>query len=829
MDSEPTGPTSYTEAAQVKPQERDYRLKLTNERWPYRVQGIPSDWRREPELGRLRRTIELPPSKQQRTDAAGEPLTELEEFVLRFPSAPVHGMQRVHVYHGHRSASLQMHTYRVLKASSKQPITRIFLIHNGLNEIDKLGFYHDLASYLIESDRGVACVLRPFPGHLTRAPYAPHFAETPLQRYLWDGSHLFQQFVRYMIETRWFLSALAPHREAGTATGAGLLRGHAGRGEAEMTIPRQIEGEFLAMNKASETALKEIREEQQDAREPEAPPSDTTFKSAIESLQELFVPDTSTSRKSAPAPRPSLHALGYSIGGFAAQSIFMSWPSLISSCSTLLSGGALRELTPTAFADPEEWQTVLHSLRYELDDWLLRRSLDADGRVAGISQSLFHNFQRTFYEVFQQDYRGSHRTRLAAFRRRMLFIVGGDDPVVRPKSVLESGPPGGSNLVQIGGIGHFLGSRAKGAEEGQQRRFWLPEVGRLMYRFSIEADEQLSDERNEVSANSTAEPKAGAGVKQPTLERLRDHEILDIPQDGALSKDLFERCVDDMLARAEQQPHSRLIITRNEIPAVLLDDEAVRDRARAFHHDDLSIERYCRRVALWRKAVLKCAGRTKIVLPWNAEQIVEHLDPGHGFPSQSETAAGYLRLDGRTEAVWKSYLTMADRLETATRGNRANGAISIFNGKSDLRANHGTSDVAKALMEQQRERLGDTKLSVPSLPDCWVWLSADFFGLAENAPQLSAKDATDHFIDRVTSLHPAPATAEGSATERPPLDLGTALRDGEIRVIMVSRARYNPRYRGKLVVNTGAVRQILTHVALCLACASNYRISRQAR
>ena len=70
-------------------------------------------------------------------------------------------------------------TYRVLTSCTPpRRIGRIFLFHNGLNELDRMGLYYQLASEIIAShaadpdadeEEGVACILRPFPGHLTRA------------------------------------------------------------------------------------------------------------------------------------------------------------------------------------------------------------------------------------------------------------------------------------------------------------------------------------------------------------------------------------------------------------------------------------------------------------------------------------------------------------------------------------------------------------------------------------------------------------------------------------------------------------------------------------
>src|SRR4029079_14298159 len=97
-----------------------------------------------------------------------------------------------------------------------------FFLHNGLNETQRTGLYYELASYLIDQDRDTVCILRPFPGHLTRAA-SPGLSETPLDHYLWDGLHLYRQFLRYMIETRWLLSTIVRCSNYRCVSGSGLL------------------------------------------------------------------------------------------------------------------------------------------------------------------------------------------------------------------------------------------------------------------------------------------------------------------------------------------------------------------------------------------------------------------------------------------------------------------------------------------------------------------------------------------------------------------------------------------------------------------------------
>ncbi len=268
-----------------------------------------------------------------------------------------------------------------------------------------------------------------------------------------------------------------------------------------------------------------------------------------------------------------------------AQSVFMSWPFLVASCSTLLSGGALRELAPTAFADPEEWQTVLHSLRYELDDAFMSGRYGRDGKyVAGIDRDLFRTFTRIFYEAFQQEYRGSFQTRLAAFRQRMLFVVGGNDPIVRPNTVLDSGPPDGINMLEIGALGHFLANKANDPEETKQRTFWLPEIAGLISHLSKRAAKELQEELLVTWLNDKM--RLPPPEKNHTIKGLTIEERLAVEGDGSLPGDLFERCLDDLLARHDSMPDSVLFILRNEVPTMLLDPRAIQERGTMLNHDD---------------------------------------------------------------------------------------------------------------------------------------------------------------------------------------------------------------------------------------------------
>jgi hypothetical protein len=807
--------TPFAKALNIDPRERDHALDLTNPQWPA-PGSIPTGWTEGSDC--LQRIIT--PESSGAGAADKHLATPLKESILRFPSAPMHGVHRLHEYHNNLPVSQSVHTYRVLTAPKPdREIKRIFLFHNGLNELNRMSLYYQLAAHLIQDDRAVACILRPFPGHLSRAPFAD-FPENPLHRYLWDGSHLFRQFLRFMVETQWFLSALVKRSRYRSLAGTVLLAEDDEHEHSRLqpgVLAEAMLTSWTQLHVASEDALEHQEPKPRD-REIQKP-NKTVFQSAVESLRRVLnlnAYDDLDGGTACSDVEPSFHVIGYSLGGFAAQSVFMSWPFLIRSCSTLLSGGALRELSPTAFASPEEWQTVLHSLRYELDDGMLGGRYGADkNKPAGLDRDLFLYFQRTFYEVFQQEYRGSFRSRLAAFRQRMLFVVGGDDPIVRPQSVLDSAPPGGINLLEIGGLGHFLGASPKGTEEKQQRAFWLPEIGRLIDRFSVEATKRHSAEQTSLNHKLEAiDPESYVNADE-IVEGLGERDILHLTESGALPSKLFELALKEMLTQHQGAAGGLLIIARNEIPTLLLDAKAVQRRGRAIYHEDLSIIRYCHGINERWKLLRNSLERTRLILPWNADRICMHLDAEHGFPSQAETGVGHIPDEMSPESVWEAFERTCSEINSS-----APGSIVIFDGQAALESRPDDMEArARKLIESQQAIVPDNLLWVPSLPDCWVWVSPDFLKDALGCTASAvAPTATESFFAAVERLR-----VNNDATKT---ELLGYLDKGDLRIITVSRARYNPRFRGQLVRDVGAVKHILLHVALCLAASYPYDPSR---
>ncbi len=822
--------TTYRVAKRIHAEERDRTMGLGDTYWPSAALGS-SAWGVSD--GRLGRVIAA--------DGDRFPVA-LEESVLRFPSAPLHSLQRLHEHPVKLGAPETFHTYRVLQtpqavraasvasgseeaSQDAKRVRRIYLIHCGLNERDTMGLHYQMAAQLIAKRSNTACVIRPFPGHLTRYPFQA-FAETPLDRYLSDGSHLFRQFMRFMIETQWFLSTLACRSSYRCASGANLLS------ESQEIANSRVADDILAadMHKAwerlhgvSDQALESSLEDQKHAAQLEQEvPEAAAFEQSIRSLREVLelkrdYPGKSGDFDPDDADEPDVHVLGYSLGGFAAQSVFMSWPFLIASCSTLLAGGALRELAPTAFADPEEWQTVLHSLRYELDDRLMSRHLEVtQDSIAGVDIELFTHFKRTFYEVFQQEYRGAFQTRIAAFRQRMLFIVGGDDPVVQPRRVLDSGPPGGMNLLEVGGLGHFFPDDRRsgaGGQQDHQRAVWLPEMAALIDRVADEASARQRLEREytwfepglakpictKAEWDAAFERSGGApGSDELPVRPLTSEELVGIGEHGALPADLFTRCLDDLLWRvATQDGDGVLFILRNEVPTIMMSSCAVREKAAAMYHDDYAMVRYCHGVEARKQVIHQHRGRIGFILPWNLKALTLTTDSLLGYPSQSEGAGGHVESRQPIEQIWEDCVT-AYLSHTSGPGKRS---VRIFDGHVALADAHR---LEQPLRDRANHYAANESLSrVAALPDCWLWVSRKFL-TTFTAPPIDIELAVGDLLQAVPKACQSPK------------DLERSMRDGDIRLITVSRARYNPRFRGRLIVNPDAARKLLVHIALCI-------------
>jgi len=810
---------SFKEAREIALGERDAEQELGVAAWPGTSDELGS-WRPRTEDGLLEREI----VNGENEKALAMPL---RERVLRFPSAPIHGLHRLGQDQVNMGPVESFHTLRLLshpKPPLKKP-SRIFLLHNGLNEARKMNLYYELASRLIAQDKRTVCLVRPFPGHLTRCPY-PGLTETPLDHYLWDGLHLFRQFLRYMIETRWLLSTIVSYSTYRCVSGSGLLvekdKVRGSRLETSQ-LAKEMRDEWKRLHEASDDVIKTRR-----GGSPEMcdVPDEAAFAGAIRSLRRALGPRRRHDGESFDQDgEPELHTIGYSLGGFTAQSVFMSWPFLISSCSTLLSGGAMRELAPTAFADPEEWQTVLHSLRYELDDALMdwRFQQSKEGVGAGINPHLFLYLKRTFYEVFEQEYRGSFQTRLVAFRQRMLFVVGGNDPIVRPQSVLDSGPPDGINMLSIGGLGHFLADKPHQTTEREQREFWIPEIARTV---GLLADAAAKKHRQDLANTwlNTEElvPEPSEEELEERKEELRERggltvpERLEVERGGKLPSNLFQRALDDLLSRATRGEggNGMLFILRNEPPTFLLGDRALKQHASALFHEDVSIVDYIENVRT-RQALAR-DDRICMVIPGNLETLIHGIDEGLQHPSQSESSG---EMEGPRDPVnlWEELREKC--AEWTDEG--FDDAIRVFHAPDGVENLEDLPNTFQRLSKLSRSWLGLERRSPvkPSLPDCWLWISNSFLK-KEPEEVLTIEDYKKWFCTELSNfVYRGLPKKRASEAER---SIATSLQQDELRMVSVSRSRFNPRFRGRIVAEPRQAQELLLRAALCIVASRPY-------
>lgn len=828
---------SFKSAREIRVEERDAELSLGADAWP-EAEGSLRAWHPDPELGLLEREIH---NDEGGTDLA----SPLRERLLRFPSAPIHGLHRLGQDQVNMGPVESFHTLRLLShPNEKRKVSRVFLMHNGLNEVRKLGLYYEIASHLIAQDPGTVCLVRPFPGHLTRCAY-PGLSETPLDHYLWDGLHLFRQFLRYMIETRWLLSTLVRYSTYRCVSGSGLLaekdRARGSRLDAGR-LAMEMMGEWENLYGASLLAIEERRSGSPEMCEP---PSEVAFEQAIKALRRaLGLRRRYDGDEFFADAEPALHALGYSLGGFTAQSVFMSWPFLFASCSTLLSGGAMRELAPTAFADPEEWQTVLHSLRYELDDammdWRFQQIEDWEskeggavaGWMAGINPYLFLYLKRTFYEVFEQEYRGSFQTRLVAFRQRMLFVVGGNDPIVPPKSVLDASPPDGINMLTIGGLGHFLADTPRGDVEREQRAFWIPEIARTV---GLLADEAAKKHRQDLTKTWLGSDNLVPGPSKSEVERKKKEmrlrggltvaERLDVERDGTLPSKLFQRSLDDLLARAAatgdglQAHRGLLFILRNEPPTFLLGDHALQQHASALYHAETDIVEYIETVRT-RRALIRSKGvrdRIWVVLPSNVEAVIRGIDASLQHPSQSESSGEQMAGPRDADQLWDELKKQGSLWANTPERGRHRESVRVYHAPDGIAATEDVSrrEISKlSLAARHWLGLDDPDLPIkPSLPDCWIWMSKEFFGREEG--YLPQGDAIPGALCEVVPKY-IYRGADPKRSERVERRIATALQKDHLRMVSVSRARYNPRFRGKIIAKPRQAQEVLLQAALCV-------------
>lgn len=850
--------------------ERDRRL-LSVGKWPqdaasFLAQNAPSaEWKVRGKHLFRHITVE----DERADDNASERPKEhhLWEALLRFPNASM--------YHGLPKKPFpfdkpwpNLHTMRVIGQGDepKEPIKHVYLLHNGLNETIDLLFHYRLAAWILDARPSAVCILRPLPGHLTRYPFYGPYASTPLDDYLRDPADLFRQFLRYMTETQWLLSTLVPRPQYLVAAGTNLLGETApcdddgertGRssdsilaekmteawqaafesnnGEASTSEPGHADDGGPADDGESEGQIAGAdprgAEGTDDENEGEGEYKDysrekvekDTLEELIADLRELLgwkpVLSKAAPRASdhdgglAEPERPCIHVVGYSIGGFVAQAVFFAWPFAVSSCTSLFAGGALRDLSPTRFAHHEEWQAVLHGMRYELDRAFRDERLGSSdkGLIAGIEEPLFGYFTRIFYEVFLQYYRGGYSSRVEEFSRRLLFVAGGDDPIVRTQNVLDAAP--NATLLQIGDVSHFPSGSSNGTRvESEQRRHWLPEVGKMIANFTEWSEGLL----NRTLADSWGVYLGRGGNKQARQEDAPHHEQSDKDDPGILDNDAFSHAMHTLVSKVEppgkeSQGSGWLLIARNEVPPAFLERTAILTFAQAVHHSEGEITRCIKDLRTRSTLLRKIRDRVSLLVPEESDVWFKDQKRRERFYSKSETASA-ARIPTNSEAakMWKHF---------SSQWLKPGAAREV---KLDERSLNDLGSVGEA----EVKRLEIDRLSMERLPDVWIALSEEARELicgnsharADNessviswAVKLSEEWDKER---RRASRNARPARPPAGRRRTRLAELKEWIKNGQVMAVEISAAELNARYRGRLLTDAEDVRKAVIHWAL---------------
>jgi pimeloyl-ACP methyl ester carboxylesterase len=781
--------------ALIRPEERDYNLKLQETPWGK-------------QLGQAWRPHAKPAwhfSREIPVHGTGSEATKLREHIVPFPSAPIYGINRKAEYGMSLAERPNMHTLRVLTRPRSKPIKRLFILHNGLNETETLRFYYRLTDWLLAQQQavapqeGAACLIMPFPGHLMHSSFHGPFTETPLSRYLNDAGELFRQFLRHMVGMRWLLSIVA---DAHAVTKPWMVGGDL-LDPAKRKDELHVEAEKL--HERSETRLNRFNEKLKRATGP-APetidigtltePDQITATEQL--LRDILQRDSSRTPESL-----RIHVVGYSLGGFLAQSVFFAWPQVVSSCTTICSGGALNALSPTAFAQPEEWQSVLHALGPELSNSMLQGRLGDDERqndnpvenVAGMPLQRFGYFQRIFEQVFLQEDHSSYKERLSEYGLRMLFVSGGEDPIVPPKNVLDASPKEGTTMLSIAGMTHFLNQepRKERSREIEQREFWLPEAGGLIARAAIHSEKVHDDER-----------ALALEYRTPSGTPERDDAPRPVGSPLLSNSETFESALDWVLGAVDARD-GWLLISRNTLPAAFIGSHDFDRWGAALHHHDVRIQQYV--ASLRRHAKRLKIDRTTLILPAQLQHWF--VDLSARFDAHSDGPAGRMTTALDRKRIWRKFeATWSQSIRRFEGGNIG----------SLLDPDESFKDAAENFAETvaRWQEVSGSYLEVTHLPDVWVGIQAG----GKLVPARSATRGAVHqeLLEEVTRV--LDDEIKKAADPRLKLeeleDLRRLVEDiesGHIRIVQVSAAEFNPRYRGKVERSPKTVTRLLAACA----------------
>lgn len=420
-------------------------------------------------------------------------------------------------------------------------------------------------------------------------------------------------------------------------------------------------------------------------------------------------------------------------------------------------------------------------------------------RIAGMDADYFTSFYRIFRDVFLQESRGSYSSRVSEYVARLFFVVGGNDPIVTMTSVQDASPAGGLNLLEVANLSHF--PMRKGSHEWQQ--FWLPKVCSLIGDFARRTEQKLVDSLYANWCPSGADwvnpPLETPGdSRRPVHQRGRD---LDTGNEALTSSDFQEELTEIMTGQDWQD--GWLFILRNDVPTALLGRKLIHRRGATLHHSDTLIRKYVEGLQSRRQALLdgERIHRVRLLIPLELREWF--VSPPAAFSPYAEGAHAQLPSVGVLKEVWNEFCR--DWIQT--------GSLRIFCATQPGRA-YGVPEVWERLVRSGEGR-------VNTLPDVWIAVGAkvikEILSLAHSAlSESTALNQESALLWWIASLD------EGVFLERrwyestaddEVMRLRSWTDGGGIRVIKISRSRFNPRFMGWKLCDLDGVRRALIHAA----------------
>lgn len=835
-------------ASVIKPHERDFPLRLHNEDWGSRpIAGW--EWGHGLNAHEAASTTNKPFCHYRDIEFPTPSQAELREYLLRWPSAPVYGLNRKWRYEVTLDRG-NFFTLRVLRGKDRAvegfASQRLYFVHNGLNEVDNFRFYYQLASHLISANPNAAVVIVPSPGHLSRYPIPSGYGELPLERYLSDPGDLFRQYVRSLYELEWIFAALAPEKLPRDLCGLyphGLsedyrFRQSGGSGDLDAGAlhnanlhPRaqRILADFLILHELSYRAV--LPSLEKDAFGESAEPAQIA--ADVERLRYSVYGRYSLSDND----KVRGHSIGYSLGGFVAQSALFNWPSWIAGCTAICSGGPLSSIRLEKFAHPSEWDAVLQGLRYEIPNSLLKRAAAASdstiemnlpegtvtaqslscevNTVAGLPAARFRPFLRSFFEVLLQDSTGSYAQRLEEYVDRVLFVVGGEDPIIKPETVLAAGPATGHNFLQVAHLSHFVNQADQEFE-----LHWLPRIAFLVDLIATRSEQHLQSPANTRVLKESRLPKPRRESDETLTSARFSEEVIQIIKSlTSSSSDGVERA-------------GHLWLSQSMPPTILFPSEAARHEAVRLHYNSVDAQVFAGRWGdLSERLLAQQHQLTAVVSFLGSKLFAEDPEPVPRYsvvvdgmlPVRDtflsilrETERRWLKPGGRGESDALRYFVLEDESDFFLNGaplDQSDGAgSSVLSAAKALVHEIQKCSYARDSIDTQTTLGEDASKRFPVtnvVPDSWIFVSPDALDQVRSIETLPRPSGDSRaaleawFLEWALNLY-REGWDEGThrweqrkAQKQPVFSMTWKwLRDGEVTILRMSRSRSDSQFRG---------------------------------